>query len=76
LKAVFATNIYQREGILFANLDFKKYLWSLYNADTGYVEPLDDDVEIVVPEDDHGLYAIDVLDPSWVSSRVFGSMED
>jgi len=33
-------------------------------------------VEIVVPEDDHGLYAIDVLDPSWVSSRVFGSMED
>ena len=104
--------------ILFANLDFKKYLWSLYNADTGgfarsscatghhmgcpcrwrlnragewfseacfrllacscagYVEPLDDDVEIVVPEDDHGLYAIDVLDPSWVSSRVFGSMED
>ena len=21
--------------ILFANLDFKKYLWSLYNADTG-----------------------------------------
>ena len=42
----------------------------------GYVEPLDDDVEIVVPEDDHGLYAIDVLDPSWVSSRVFGSMED
>jgi hypothetical protein len=37
----------------------------------GYVEPLDDDVEIVVPEDDHGLYAIDILDPSWVSSRVF-----
>ncbi|XP_025800863.1 phospholipase A(1) LCAT3 isoform X4 [Panicum hallii] len=51
--------------ILFANLDFKKYLWSLYNADSGYVEPLDDDVEIVVPEDDHGLYAIDILDPSW-----------
>ncbi|CAL5073379.1 unnamed protein product [Urochloa decumbens] len=51
--------------ILFANADFKKYLWSHYNADTGYVEPLDDDVEIVVPEDDHGLYAIDILDPSW-----------
>lgn len=31
------------------------------------MEPLDDDVEIVVPEDDHGLFAIDILDPSWVS---------
>ncbi|CAM0952375.1 unnamed protein product [Alopecurus aequalis] len=51
--------------ILLADRDFKKYLWSLYNADTGYVESLDDDVEIVVPEDDHGLFAIDILDPSW-----------
>ncbi|XP_052168598.1 phospholipase A(1) LCAT3 [Oryza glaberrima] len=51
--------------ILRANADFRKYLWSLYNPDTGYVEPLDDDVEIVVPEDDHGLFAIDILDPSW-----------
>ncbi|WVZ65534.1 hypothetical protein U9M48_014881 [Paspalum notatum var. saurae] len=51
--------------ILFADRYFKKYLWGLYNADTGYVEPLDDDVEIVVPEDDYGLYAIDILDPSW-----------
>ena len=33
----------------------------------GFVESLDDDVEIVVPEDDHGLFAIDILDPSWVS---------
>lgn len=31
------------------------------------MESLDDDVEIVVPDDDHGLFAIDVLDPSWVS---------
>ncbi|XP_073356629.1 phospholipase A(1) LCAT3 [Aegilops tauschii subsp. strangulata] len=51
--------------ILLADLEFKKYLWSLYNAQTGYVESLDDDVEIVVPDDDHGLFAIDVLDPSW-----------
>lgn len=51
--------------ILRADADFRKYLWSLYNPDTGYVEPLDDDVEIVVPEDDHGLFAIDILDPSW-----------
>ncbi|XP_044398228.1 phospholipase A(1) LCAT3 isoform X1 [Aegilops tauschii subsp. strangulata] len=51
--------------ILLADLEFKKFLWSLYNAKTGYVESLDDDVEIVVPGDDHGLFAIDVLDPSW-----------
>jgi hypothetical protein len=37
------------------------------------VEALDKDVEIVVPEDDHGLYAIDILDPSWVSSRMLVS---
>ncbi|KAG2273218.1 hypothetical protein Bca52824_067773 [Brassica carinata] len=30
-----------------------------------YTEPLDDDIEILVPDDDHGLYAIDILDPSW-----------
>lgn len=60
--------------ILLANLYFKKYLWSLYNADTGYVEPLDDDVEIVVPEDDHGLFAIDVLDPSWFVELLHLSM--
>jgi hypothetical protein len=35
------------------------------------VESLDDDVEIVVQEDDHGLFAIDVLDPSWVSELSF-----
>ncbi|XP_062198890.1 phospholipase A(1) LCAT3 isoform X1 [Phragmites australis] len=60
--------------ILFANLDFKKYLWSLYNADSGYVEPLDKDVEIVVPEDDHGLFAIDILDPSWFVELLHLSM--
>ncbi|KAL6845948.1 hypothetical protein ACP4OV_023396 [Aristida adscensionis] len=60
--------------ILFANADFKKYLWSLYNADTGYVEPLDSDVEIVVPEDDHGLFAIDILDPSWFVELLHLSM--
>jgi hypothetical protein len=39
----------------------------------GYVESLDDDVEIVVPDDDHGLFAIDVLDPSWVSGLMGAS---
>ncbi|KAG9144729.1 hypothetical protein Leryth_022914, partial [Lithospermum erythrorhizon] len=34
---------------------------------SGYTETLDDSSEIVVPEDDYGLYAIDILDPSiWV----------
>lgn len=33
----------------------------------GYTEPLDSDVEICVPEDEYGLQAIDILDPSWVS---------
>lgn len=31
---------------------------------SGYTEPLDSRTEIVVPEDDYGLYAIDILDPS------------
>ncbi|CAN6476229.1 unnamed protein product [Victoria cruziana] len=51
--------------IILANLEFKRKLWSLYNPKTGYTKSLDPDIEIVVPEDDHGLYAIDVLDPAW-----------
>lgn len=47
-----------------ADLEFRKNIWSLYNPQSGYTEPLDEGVEIVVPEDDHGLYAIDILDPS------------
>ena len=39
----------------------------LFVAVSGYVDPLDPDIEIVVPDDDSGLYAIDILDPSWVS---------
>jgi hypothetical protein len=37
------------------------------NQFTGYTESLDKKSHIVVPDDDHGLYAIDILDPSWVS---------
>lgn len=33
----------------------------------GYTEPVDENVEIVVPDDDYGLYALDILDPSLVS---------
>ncbi|CAH9071131.1 unnamed protein product [Cuscuta europaea] len=50
--------------ILLADLEFKKKLWSIYNPQTGYTECLDDTCDIVVPQDDHGLYAIDILDPS------------
>ncbi|XP_043725383.1 phospholipase A(1) LCAT3-like [Telopea speciosissima] len=51
--------------ILLADLEFKRKIWSIYNPDTGYTEALDDGTEIVVPDDDYGLYAIDILDPSW-----------
>lgn len=53
--------------ILLADLEFRNKLLSLYNPDTGYVEALDDSSDIVVPQDDYGLYAIDILDPSfWI----------
>ncbi|KAD5960578.1 hypothetical protein E3N88_12050 [Mikania micrantha] len=33
----------------------------------GYTEALDDSSDIVIPQDDYGLYAIDILDPSfWI----------
>ncbi|MBA0797135.1 hypothetical protein Gohar_007857 [Gossypium harknessii] len=60
----FETRVWVR--ILFSDMEFKKKLWSLYNPKTGYTESLDKDVEILVPDDDYGLYAIDVLDPSLV----------
>ncbi|EYU39472.1 hypothetical protein ABFS82_06G201800 [Erythranthe guttata] len=61
-KLGFETRVWVR--ILLADLEFKKKLWSIYNPDTGYTEALDDNTEIVVPQDDYGLYAIDILDPS------------
>lgn len=64
-KLGFETRVWVR--VLLADLEFKKKLWSLYNPSTGYTEPLDNQTEIVVPQDDYGLYAIDILDPSlWV----------
>ncbi|KAM3360408.1 phospholipase A(1) LCAT3 [Capsicum galapagoense] len=58
----FETRVWVR--ILLAEVEFKKKLWSIYNPKTGYTESLDDCTEIVVPQDDYGLYAIDILDPS------------
>ncbi|KAL5566688.1 hypothetical protein UlMin_029852 [Ulmus minor] len=52
--------------ILLADLEFKKKVWSIYNPKTGYTEALDENTEIVVPDDDYGLYAIDILDPSTI----------
>ncbi|KAL2526236.1 Phospholipase A(1) LCAT3 [Abeliophyllum distichum] len=61
-KFGFQTRVWVR--ILLADLEFKKKLFSVYNPKTGYTEVLDDSSEIVVPQDDYGLYAIDILDPS------------
>ncbi|KNA18716.1 hypothetical protein SOVF_068220 [Spinacia oleracea] len=58
----FQTRVWVR--IFLADLEFKRKLWSIYNPTTGYTEELDKSSEIVVPDDDHGLYAIDILDPS------------
>lgn len=41
-----------------------------YSSSSGYTETLDENTEIVVPEDDYGLYAIDILDPSMVSNEL------
>ncbi|CAK7325963.1 unnamed protein product [Dovyalis caffra] len=62
-KSGFETRVWVR--LLLADLEFKKKIWSVYNPKTGYTEVLDSDTEIVVPDDDSGLYAIDILDPSW-----------
>lgn len=43
------------------------FIFFLMVLGLGCVESLDPNVEIVVPEDDHGLYALDILDPSLVS---------
>ncbi|GMH10352.1 hypothetical protein Nepgr_012193 [Nepenthes gracilis] len=61
-KLGFESRVWVR--IWLADLQFKKKLWSLYNPVTGYAEELDESCEIVVPDDDFGLYAIDILDPS------------
>ncbi|WCJ38889.1 lecithin:cholesterol acyltransferase 3 [Euphorbia peplus] len=50
--------------ILLADYTFQKRIWSLYNPNTGYTEVLDQSTELVVPDDDYGLFGIDILDPS------------
>lgn len=36
----------------------------------GYTESHNDDIEIVVPDHGYGLHVIDILDPSFVSSKI------
>lgn len=44
--------------------------WDCYKVNyvffPGYTESLEKDKDLVVPDDDYGLYAIDILDPSTV----------
>ncbi|KAK0593308.1 hypothetical protein LWI29_034613 [Acer saccharum] len=40
----------------------------------GYTESLADDIELEVPDDDYGLYAIDILDPSVVKTIFFAML--
>lgn len=50
-------------NFLCSNWFGKPYVMFLF---PGYTESLDKDIEILVPDDDYGLYAIDILDPSFV----------
>ncbi|XP_074322608.1 phospholipase A(1) LCAT3 [Apium graveolens] len=61
---LFQTRVWVR--IFLAELEFKKKAWSLYNPLSGYTESVDDSIEVAVPQDDYGLYAIDILDPSYM----------
>ncbi|CAI5534179.1 unnamed protein product [Closterium sp. Naga37s-1] len=46
-----------------ADQEFRTKLWSKYNPNTGKSESLDDKSHIEVPDDNHGLYSCDILDP-------------
>lgn len=48
-------------------------MWYFSPPWAGYSETLNQDIDIVVPDDDYGLYAIDILDPAWVSCIRFWS---
>ncbi|GJP31658.1 hypothetical protein CLOM_g14718 [Closterium sp. NIES-68] len=46
-----------------ADQEFRTKLWSKYNPETGKTESLDRESHIEVPDDNHGLYSCDILDP-------------
>ncbi|KAK7317907.1 hypothetical protein RJT34_02522 [Clitoria ternatea] len=51
---------------LSAEYKLKTKLWSRYDPSTGKTVSLDKNSTIVIPEDRHGLYAIDILDPDLI----------
>ncbi|CAL1361024.1 unnamed protein product [Linum trigynum] len=55
--------------ILAADHELCAKLWSRYDPSTGETVSLNQKVNIVVPEDRYGLYAIDVLDPDLIIGR-------
>ncbi|KNA24954.1 hypothetical protein SOVF_010990 [Spinacia oleracea] len=55
--------------IFAADYMFRTKLWSRFDPSTGKTVSLDPNTTIVVPEDRHGLYAIDVLDPDLIIGR-------
>ncbi|KAL1359440.1 hypothetical protein HN51_004751 [Arachis hypogaea] len=59
---------YERVWVRFVAAEYKlkTKLWSRYDSSTGKTESMDPKTTIAVPEDRHGLYAIDILDPDLV----------
>lgn len=55
--------------ILAADHVFRTKLWSRFDPSTGKTVTLDPNTVIKVPQDRHGLYAIDVLDPDLIIGR-------
>ncbi|KAG5076297.1 hypothetical protein JHK82_054992 [Glycine max] len=55
----------ERVWVRFLNAEYtlKTKLWSRYDPSTGKTESMDPNSRIMVPEDRHGLHAIDILDP-------------
>lgn len=49
-----------------ADHEFKSRLWSLFDPETGKTNSLDPKTRVEVPEDRHGLYSCDILDPGLV----------
>ncbi|XAR56176.1 Phospholipase A(1) [Bertholletia excelsa] len=55
--------------ILGADYKFRTKLWSRFDPTTGKTVSLDPKTNILVPQDRHGLHAIDILDPDLVIGR-------
>ncbi|CAK9203673.1 unnamed protein product [Sphagnum jensenii] len=47
-----------------ADHEFRTKLYSFYNPTTGKTNSLDEKTKIVIPDDRHGLYSCDILDPN------------